>query len=82
MVDEAIRNFYKNKRIDFHWLMLLVNARIHKMALTEGDRTRERDNTELYLYISNKSKSQEQTKFNLQTLLQISLIPWFLMWTK
>lgn len=55
--------------------MLLVNARIHKMALTEGVRTRKRDNAELYLYISNKSKSQEQTKFNLQTLLQISLIP-------
>ena len=55
--------------------MLLVNPRIYKMVLTEGDRTRQRDNTELYLYISNKSKSQEQTKFNLQTLLRISLIP-------
>lgn len=82
MLDEAIRNVHKNKSIDFHWLMLLVNWRIYKMALNEDDRTKERDNTQLYLYISNRSKSQEQTEFNLQTLLQMSLIPWFLMWKK
>lgn len=86
MLFETIRNFYKNRRIDFHWLMLLVNPRMDswpsQMALTEDARTRERDNTELYLYISNKSKSQEHCKLSLQTLLQISLIPSSVMWTK
>lgn len=66
--------------------MLLVNPRMDswpsQMALTEDARTRERDNTELYLYISNKSKSQEHCKLSLQTLLQISLIPSSVMWTK
>lgn len=86
MLFETIRNFYKNRHINFHWLMMLVNLRMDswpsQMAPTEDARTRERDNAELYLYISNKSKSQEHCKFSLQTLLHISLIPWSLMWTK
>lgn len=35
--------------------MLPVNPRIYKMSLTEDERTRERDNTEFYLYISKKN---------------------------
>lgn len=38
MLNEAIRNFYPNKRIDFHRLMLLVNPRIYKTALIEDRR--------------------------------------------
>lgn len=38
MLDEAIRNFYPNKRIDFYRLMLLMNPRIYKTALTKDKR--------------------------------------------